>query len=155
MGMKPLTCALVLGLAAAHAASAQTRREIRFAEMDTNNDRVVTRKEWRGSDQSFQVHDWNRDGILSGDEVRQGGRRSDTQNTPGAFESADQEYPYTDWTARGVSTRVAVIPGSRTSTMEAPRLGAGWHTLATPGRRRQVPPLRRDRGHTGNVGSAT
>jgi len=104
MGMKPLTCAFILGLAAAQTAAAQARREIRFAEMDVNNDRVVTRKEWRGSDRSFQVHDWNDDGVLSGDEVRQGARRADTQNTPGAFESADQEYPYTDWTARGFTT---------------------------------------------------
>jgi hypothetical protein len=43
---------------------------IRFAEMDTNGDRVITRDEWRGSPRSFAVHDWNGDGRLSGDEVR-------------------------------------------------------------------------------------
>ena len=31
----------------------------------------LTRAEWRGSDRSFESHDWNRDGILSGDEVRE------------------------------------------------------------------------------------
>ena len=45
---------------------------IRFAGMDRNNDGVITRAEWRGSAQSFAVHDWNRDGRLSGDEVRTG-----------------------------------------------------------------------------------
>jgi Ca2+-binding EF-hand superfamily protein len=49
---------------------------IRFRGMDTNNDGRISREEWRGSDQSFNVHDWNNDGALSGDEVRQGGRRA-------------------------------------------------------------------------------
>lgn len=41
----------------------------RFENMDRNNDNVVSRGEWRGSNQSFRVHDWNNDGVLSGDEV--------------------------------------------------------------------------------------
>jgi EF hand len=49
---------------------------IRFQEMDRNNDGVVTRQEWNGSARSFEVHDWNNDGRLSGDEVRVGGRRA-------------------------------------------------------------------------------
>jgi hypothetical protein len=49
---------------------------IRFQEMDRNNDGVVTRQEWNGSARSFEVHDWNNDGRLSGDEVRVGGRRT-------------------------------------------------------------------------------
>jgi hypothetical protein len=44
--------------------------------MDRNNDGVITRQEWRGSDESFRIHDWNGDGILSGDEVRRGARRT-------------------------------------------------------------------------------
>src|SRR5215218_506357 len=51
-------------------AQGRGQRTMRFAAMDTNNDGVVTRREWRGSDESFDVHDWNRDGILSGDESR-------------------------------------------------------------------------------------
>jgi hypothetical protein len=42
---------------------------IRFAEMDTNDDGVITRREWRGSAQSFWVHDWNGDGVLSREEL--------------------------------------------------------------------------------------
>jgi len=49
-----------------------SRSAIRFAPMDQNGDGVVTRAEWRGSQPSFDVHDWNRDGLLSGDEVRFG-----------------------------------------------------------------------------------
>ena len=44
-----------------------TMRVIR--DMDTNRDGVITRSEWRGSPQTFDVRDWNNDGVLSGDEV--------------------------------------------------------------------------------------
>ncbi len=54
---------------------------IRFQEMDTNNDGRVTRHEWRGSARSFEVHDWNNDGVLSGDEVRVGGQRAGNWDT--------------------------------------------------------------------------
>jgi hypothetical protein len=46
--------------------------DMRFAGMDTNRDGVVTRAEWRGSPRSFELHDWNGDNRLSGDEVRPG-----------------------------------------------------------------------------------
>lgn len=45
---------------------------MRFAGMDHNNDRVITRAEWQGSERSFRFHDWNSDGRLSGDEVHPG-----------------------------------------------------------------------------------
>ncbi len=75
---------------------------IRFAEMDRNNDRVITRVEWTGSDRSFAVHDWNADGILSGEEVRVGGQRPRT--TEPTFDSQDREYQFDDWTARGFTS---------------------------------------------------
>jgi Ca2+-binding EF-hand superfamily protein len=43
--------------------------------MDRNRNGVIEREEWNGSRRSFTVHDWNGDGILSGEEVRVGGRR--------------------------------------------------------------------------------
>jgi len=52
------------------------RRAIRFQAMDRNNDGTITRQEWQGSDRSFEVHDWNGDGRLSGEEVRIGARRA-------------------------------------------------------------------------------
>jgi Ca2+-binding EF-hand superfamily protein len=79
--------------------AAQTR--MRFAGMDTNNDGRITRSEWRGSRRSFQVHDWNGDGVLSGDEVRVGARRPDVPPDEGDFDSADREYEFNDWTNRG------------------------------------------------------
>jgi hypothetical protein len=49
--------------------------DTRFRGMDTNGDGQVARAEWRGNDRAFQNQDWNNDGVLSGDEVRTGGRR--------------------------------------------------------------------------------
>lgn len=52
----------------------EAQSRYRFQVMDRNNDGVITRDEWRGSDRSFERHDWNRDGRLSGDEIRLGAR---------------------------------------------------------------------------------
>jgi hypothetical protein len=49
--------------------------EPRFRGMDRNRDGVITRGEWNGNNVSFNNQDWNNDGVLSGDEVREGGRR--------------------------------------------------------------------------------
>ena len=43
----------------------------RFRPMDTNNDGSIQRNEWRGSAQSFDVHDWNNDNVLTGEEVNE------------------------------------------------------------------------------------
>jgi hypothetical protein len=53
--------------------------------MDRDGDGSVTRDEWRGSPRSFEVHDWNEDGQLSGAEVRIG----DWQDT--GLEEADHD----------------------------------------------------------------
>lgn len=53
------------------------RTQMRFREMDTDHDGVITRSEWRGNDQSFREHDWNHDGVLSGDEVWPDANRRD------------------------------------------------------------------------------
>jgi hypothetical protein len=49
--------------------------QMRFHGLDGNGDGRVTRREWRGNDQSFRVHDLNRDGVLSGREVWTGSLR--------------------------------------------------------------------------------
>ena len=78
----------------------QAQPKMRFAAMDSNRDGVITRAEWRGSERSFQTHDWNNDKVLSGDEVRPGGRRAERAQQP-PFDSAEREYPFADWTAEG------------------------------------------------------
>ena len=73
------TLALTLGslalasLSLVTTAEAQTR--MRFQGMDRNNDGRITREEWQGSQRSFDVHDWNNDGVLSGNEVLVGAQR--------------------------------------------------------------------------------
>lgn len=52
---------------------------MRFHGLDTNHDGRISRAEWRGNDTSFANHDWNRDGVLSGDEVREGATRPSTR----------------------------------------------------------------------------
>lgn len=51
--------------------------QMRFQGLDRNKDGRITRNEWRGNDQSFANEDCNRDGVLSGNEVRSGARRPD------------------------------------------------------------------------------
>jgi hypothetical protein len=46
--------------------------QMRYADLDNNHNSVIERNEWRGSPRAFNVHDWNRDGVLSGDEIRVG-----------------------------------------------------------------------------------
>ena len=57
------------------AATSDAQAQMRFAAMDSNNDGVITRDEWRGNDRAFRNQDWNGDGVLSGDEVRPNARR--------------------------------------------------------------------------------
>ena len=90
-----LTAAL---LAMATPAWAQARGEpvgkFRFQAMDINNDGRITRDEWRGSTQSFRVHDWDGNGVLSGDEVITGRARPRT----GDPDYQADRYVLEDWT---------------------------------------------------------
>jgi Ca2+-binding EF-hand superfamily protein len=72
---------LCVGLAAPPAvatADAQTNpvSRMRFQALDRNNDGRITREEWNGNERSFRNHDWNGDGVLSGNEVRTGAQRN-------------------------------------------------------------------------------
>lgn len=106
--MKPLAflTALLIGLpAVAFAAGGQKvrddeahRGQMRFQAMDTNHDGRITRDEWRGSDQSFRMHDWNGDGVLSGDEVRVGASRDYGENDD--YDQARRP-EFRNWTERG------------------------------------------------------
>jgi len=64
--------------------------QMRFQEMDANGDGVITRNEWRGSEQAFRNHDWNGDGQLSGDELRVGARRSTVSQQGEPYDAVDQ-----------------------------------------------------------------
>jgi Ca2+-binding EF-hand superfamily protein len=90
-----LVAGLCLGLAAPAAAQGRSNSVIRFQAMDANGDGMITRAEWRGSDQAFRNHDWNGDGKLSGDEVRVGARRANSWDDRDIEGSIDREQ---DWT---------------------------------------------------------
>ena len=90
------------GLVAADAGTLeQQQAQMRFQAMDANRDGRISRAEWRGSDQSFRRHDWNGDGILSGDEVRTGASR-----LPGEDDDFEQTRrpEFRNWTERGFTT---------------------------------------------------
>jgi Ca2+-binding EF-hand superfamily protein len=86
---------LKLGVAVAVLASAtDIYAQMRFRGMDSNNDGVITRQEWRGTDLAFRNQDWDGDGVLSGDEVRQGAQRltwSQDWNRDGRVDNVDQQ----------------------------------------------------------------
>ena len=85
--------ALVWSLAAPAAvttADAQTGpvNRNRFQALDRNNDGRITRDEWNGNERAFRNHDWNGDGVLSGNEVRAGAQRNTelADHEPNRFE---------------------------------------------------------------------
>ena len=67
----------------------------RFRGMDANNDGVVSRTEWRGSRQSFDVHDWNNDDVLTGDEINEASARRGRTVEDEAFDTMDS-FEYLD-----------------------------------------------------------
>jgi len=63
--------------------------------MDVDKDGAITRSEYRGDDQAFGNHDWNGDGVLSGDEVKPGAHRPEHhakgESVGGEFKGAGKE----------------------------------------------------------------
>ena len=69
-------------LAAPALVDAQQRRgNDRMTAMDRNSDGVIARHEWTGTADAFEARDWNRDGILSGSELRPGARRGQARRS--------------------------------------------------------------------------
>lgn len=68
--------ALILSSSGGLAHAKNNKYKMKFTNMDSNHDGVITLVEWRGNNQSFQNQDWDGDGVLSGDEVRVGAQRS-------------------------------------------------------------------------------
>lgn len=75
-------------LVATAEAQSQPVSRMRFQALDRNNDGRITRDEWNGNERSFRNHDWNGDGVLSGNEVRAGAQRNTelADHDPNRFE---------------------------------------------------------------------
>lgn len=80
-----------VGPSAPPAAAAQqgARLSVRFRDLDTDNDGVITRSEWRGSMVTFRQYDQNRDGVISRAEFRD-------QTTGEDRDSRDDDFAYLD-----------------------------------------------------------
>jgi len=80
-----------------HGNGGEDLTQMRFAGLDTNHDGQITREEWRGNDNSFNQHDWNGDGVLSGIEVTPGTQRpgddddDEGDDDGGRFNSLDRD----------------------------------------------------------------
>ena len=98
--------------------------------MDTNGDGAISRSEWRGSDQSFQRHDWNGDRVLSGNEVRVGAAREFGEEG----DDYDQARPeFRNWTERGspISTAIATDGSPAANGSTTAKASSGRTATAT------------------------
>lgn len=62
----------------------------RFRGLDRNRNNVVSRAEWDGDSRSFANHDWNHDGLLSGDELIAGATRTAVRRAPRPRTESDE-----------------------------------------------------------------
>ena len=74
---------------------------MRFRRMDTNNDGVIARSEWRGNPNTFNTYDWNNDGRLSGEEVSVLAQRRGNRNGQDDEIATDDRFDYLDINGNG------------------------------------------------------
>lgn len=95
-----LSCIAFFSICQPSSLHAQARpARMRFEAMDRNHDGIIKKEEWQGSERSFEVHDWNGDGELSGREVAIGAQRGtpveEADHVPNRMER------YVNWSAAG------------------------------------------------------
>jgi len=78
---------------------------MRFRRMDTNNDGVIARTEWRGNPRTFDTYDWNNDGRLSGEEVSVIAQRRGNRNGQDDEVASDDRFDYLDINGNGYIDR--------------------------------------------------
>jgi hypothetical protein len=95
---------------------------LRVSDMDADHDGVVTRAEWRRSDEEFRRYDTNGDGVLSGAEVR--AEVKDDANTV-MVKSTER------WTSTGVTVREGDVV--RIESAGTVQLGPDPADISSPG----------------------
>ena len=114
--------------------------EPRFRGMDVNADGTITRNEWRGSRQSFNVHDWDGNGVLEGNEVRNGAFRQGRNQQFEDFDRAE-EFEFLDANGNNSIERrewhasldsFNAMDRNRDGRLTRAEVDAGWGTLDSP-----------------------
>lgn len=114
--------------------------EPRFRGMDLNADGTITRNEWRGSRQSFNVHDWDGNGVLEGNEVRAGAFRQGRNTQFEDFDRAEQ-FEFLDANGNNRIERrewhasldsFNAMDSNRDGRLTRAELDAGWNGLDSP-----------------------
>jgi hypothetical protein len=117
-----LICSVMTVLALAPDAAAQRGRNTQRA-FDRNNDGVITRDEWRGNDRSFGLLDWNNDGRLSGDELREAFRddvaRQGQARDARVVERTDQSFTRMDTNHDGFVSRTEFLGTANSAAYRA------------------------------------
>jgi Ca2+-binding EF-hand superfamily protein len=86
--------------------TASTSADMRFADLDRNHNGQIERGEWRGSPRQFAIHDWDNNGVLSGDEVRTGATPPAGSLEAGDYNmSSSDRYSYLDANNNGYIDR--------------------------------------------------
>jgi Ca2+-binding EF-hand superfamily protein len=106
----------------------------RYRSWDRNNDGMISRAEWRGTPQQFRSLDWNRDGVLSGDEIWDS--ETDDSLTGESFEALDRNndgrLTRGEWRAdRAAFLRVDRNGDNHISRGEFLNANAGYRELGT------------------------
>lgn len=105
--------------------SKSTEREGRLHDADRNNDGMISRSEWKGSNKKFDRLDRNGDDMLTATEIKLGKDKTRNQNmrfrgmdrngdgmiSRSEFSGNDQAFRNHDWNGDGVLSGREVKPG--------------------------------------------
>jgi Ca2+-binding EF-hand superfamily protein len=118
------------------------RRQEPFDRLDVNRDGVITREEWRGSDEAFTRRDVNRDGVLSGNEIWRSGA-ANWRSRAGRDNALTQTFRRADVNRDGILSREEWASGPQSFNRvdvnqdgvitEPEFLGEGWEQTAPGG----------------------
>jgi Ca2+-binding EF-hand superfamily protein len=77
----------------------------RFRGMDRNADGAISSGEWRGNRRTFNNHDWNRDGLIAGEELTRESRFGSADRVDNSSNQRDSRFQSMDRNGDGVIGR--------------------------------------------------